>query len=88
MFSMSKEQNQDAYIEENIHYKINRGELTNHYAPGTQKFDLFERGWIQAQKFGSLKIGEQIFSKLGRKPKRKPRASKVITRESYLRRRG
>lgn len=85
---MSKEQSQDAYIEGKNHYKIHGDEFCNPYVPGTLEFDLFERGWTQAQKFGSLGVREQLFSKLGRKPERKPRTSKVTTKESYLRRRG
>ncbi len=78
------------YIEGGLSYRRTKGRYKNPYPIHSEEFNLFERGWVQAQR-RSYDIQAQLATKLGLNKlnaKKVDRSEVEKTKRAYKRRKG
>lgn len=81
--------NDDQYREGMKAYRKSPGEYSNPYPIGSQEYNQFERGWVQAQKRDNDHSSHgQYRSSYSRETSSKPSPSTEVTAELYTSRKG
>ena len=88
---MSNAHDHPAYLEGRLSYKKNRGVYSNPYEHGSEEYNIYERGWLQALKHAPESLATAMQESLNREIKQKEfQAKKELekTKQAYANRKG